>query len=211
MYIPAHFAETDLNTLHQLIMSHPFGVLITHGSQGLDANHLPFELHCDEGDFGTLHGHVARNNPVWQALNHGDEVLIIFTAGDAYISPQWYPSKQKSHQQVPSWNYMVAHAYGKITIHDDERYVRGVVARLTRTHEASQPVAWKMTDAPKDYIDSMLKLIVGIEIEITRIEGKSKLSQNKEHRDIAGAAHALNASGHRVIAQAMQVIPDKNT
>jgi transcriptional regulator len=203
MYVPAHFDEPRTELLHDLITKHPFGILFTHGSNGLDANHLPFELHATEGEKGVLHCHVARNNPVWQSIQNGDEVLVVFSAGDAYISPQWYPSKQEFHKQVPTWNYVVAHAYGTVAIRDDERYVRGVVARLTRTHEATQPAPWKMTDAPQDYIDAMLKAIVGIEITITRLVGKTKLSQNKEKRDILGAGNALNANDERAIGEAM--------
>jgi transcriptional regulator len=203
MYLPKHFEEPDRATLHALITDNPFGSLITHGAEGLDANHLPFDLHADEGDQGVLHAHVARANPVWQALANGDEVLVIFRAGDAYISPTWYPSKHETHRQVPTWNYRVVHAHGRVTVRDDERYVRGVVARLTRRHEASQPAPWKMTDAPTDYLDSMLKAIVGIEIEITRLVGKFKLGQNKEVRDMLGAAHGLESQGEERIAQAM--------
>jgi len=203
MYVPAHFDESRPEVLHKLIADNPLGVLFTHGKSGLDANHLPFELNASEGPMGVLHSHVARNNPVWQDIANGDEVLVVFRAGDAYISPQWYPSKHEFHKQVPSWNYIVAHAYGRVTIRDDERYVRGMVARLTRTHEASQPVPWKMTDGPKDYIDMMLKAIVGIEVEVTRFVGKSKLSQNKEVRDIETAGKALADQGSTVIGNAM--------
>jgi transcriptional regulator len=203
MYVPAHFDEPRDEVLHDLIASHPFGVLFTHGKSGLDANHIPFDLHPTEGKMGVLHAHVARANPVWQDVADGDEVLVVFRADDAYISPQWLPSKQEFHKQVPTWNYMVAHAHGRVTIRDDERYVRGLVARLTRTHEASQPVPWKMGDAPKDYIDTMLKAIVGIEIEITRLVGKSKLSQNKEIRDMRGVGDALNARGKNLIGDAI--------
>ena len=203
MYLPAHFDETCTEVLHELITKHPMGILFTHGKSGLDANHLPFELKATQGRQGVLHCHVARNNPVWQDIANGDEVLVVFRAGDAYISPQWFPSKHEFHKQVPSWNYIVAHVHGRVTIHDDERYVRGVVARLTRTHEASQPVPWKMTDAPKDFIETMLKAIVGIEIEITQLVGKAKLSQNKEVRDIQGAGNALKAKGEDLIGDAM--------
>ncbi|NLC35981.1 MAG: FMN-binding negative transcriptional regulator [Alcaligenaceae bacterium] len=208
MYTPSHFAESRSNVLHELIRQHPLGVLITHGRAGLDANHLPFELNTAQGENGTLHCHVARNNPVWQDIATGSDVLVVFRAGDAYISPQWYPSKQEFHKQVPTWNYQVAHVHGKATIRDDERYVRGLVARLTRAHEASLPVPWKMTDSPPEYIDAMLQAIVGIEIEITRIEGKSKLSQNKDKRDVLGASHALLEKGEQLIGQAMQTVAD---
>jgi transcriptional regulator len=203
MYTPAHFEESRPEVLHGLIARHPMGTLVTHGAKGMDANHLPFELRAQEGAQGVLHCHVARANPVWQELANGDEVLVIFRAGDAYISPQWYPSKQELHRQVPTWNYLVAHAHGRVTIRDDERYVRGMVGRLTRTHEAGQPVPWKMTDAPQDFIDTLLKAIVGIEIEITRLEGKAKLSQNKEARDIQGAGEALAARREPRVGAAM--------
>ncbi|AMV46336.1 FMN-binding negative transcriptional regulator [Paraburkholderia caribensis] len=203
MYVPAHFAETRKEVLHSRIVQHPFGTLITHGSSGLDANHIPFELAAEDGELGVLRAHVARANPVWQEVANGDEVLVVFHAGDAYISPNWYPSKHELHKQVPTWNYMVVHAHGRMTILDDERYVRGVVGRLTRTHEASEPKPWKMGDAPKDYVDAMVKAIVGIQVEITRLVGKSKLSQNKEARDIHGAAEALKSSGESQLADAM--------
>lgn len=203
MYIPAHFDEPRTEVLHTLIKENPFGILFTHGRSGMDANHIPFELKAAEGTCGVLHAHVARANPVWQDVADGDEVLVVFRAGDAYISPSWYPSKHEFHKQVPTWNYRVVHAYGRISIHDDERYVRGVVGRLTRIHEASQPKPWKMTDSPADYIDAMLKAIVGVEIEITRLVGKIKLGQNKDVRDIRGAGAALNEQGENVVGDAM--------
>ena len=206
MYVPSHFDETQLYILHDLIENNALGVLITNGKSGLDANHVPFDLNRSQGQHGVLHCHVARNNPVWQEVTTGDEVLVVFRAADAYISPQWYLSKHETHKQVPSWNYLVAHAYGRITVRDDEAYVRRNVSRLTRKHEASQPMPWKMSDAPKDYIDVMVKMIVGLEIEITRLVGKAKLSQNKEVRDIRSAGEALCAQGDKIIGDAMLVV-----
>nr|WP_175800029.1 FMN-binding negative transcriptional regulator [Burkholderia anthina] len=203
MYVPADFAESRPDVLRELIVQHPFGSLITHGKSGLDANHLPFELLPGDGGLGELHAHVSRANPVWQDVANGDEVLVIFRAGDAYISPTWYPSKHVAHRQVPTWNYVVVHAYGRITVRDDEKFVRGVVARLTRTHEASQPVPWKMGDAPQDYLDTMLQAIVGLQIEITRFVGKRKLGQNKSVDDIRGAGDGLIAEGNVAIGEAM--------
>ncbi|THC43237.1 FMN-binding negative transcriptional regulator [Massilia sp. Mn16-1_5] len=202
MYIPPHFDEPRTEVLHELIRQHPFGTLVTHGADGLDANHLPFEL-APEGAIGTLRAHVARANPVWRELTDGAEVLVIFRAGDAYISPNWYPSKHEAHRQVPTWNYVVAHAHGRVTIRDDERFVRGLVARLTRTHEATQPVPWKMGDSAPEFIDGLLEKIVGLEIEITRLAGKSKLSQNKELRDLRHAGEVLKAQGEHAIGDAM--------
>jgi transcriptional regulator len=203
MYVPPHFDESRTEVLHDLIRQHPLGTLVTHGAGGLDANHIPFELLAGQGALGTLSAHVARANPVWQALADGDEVLVIFRAGDAYISPNWYPSKHALHKQVPTWNYRVAHAHGRIAIRDDERYVRGVVARLTRTHEAAQPAPWKMGDSAPEFIDTLLKAIVGVEIEITHLAGKFKLGQDEEARDIRGAGEALQAQGEHAIGGAM--------
>jgi len=203
MYIPSHFEVQDVDALHRLIREYPFAMLVTHGADGLDANHLPFELDLSTGRNGTLRAHVARANPVWQDVRNGDEVMVVFRAEDGYITPTWFPSKHETHKQVPTWNYRVVHAHGRITIRDEERHVRGVVARLTRTHEASRPQPWKMTDAPADYIDTMLKAIVGIEIDITRLVGTFKLSQNRELRDKVSAAEALKQQGDVALGQAM--------
>ena len=203
MYVPNHFLESRPEVLHDLMRAHPLGILITHGAEGLDANHLPFELDATLGKHGVLRAHVARNNPVWQSMVNGDEVLVVFRSQDAYISPNWYPSKHESHKQVPTWNYQVVQAHGRITLHDDEQYVRGLVARLTRTHEASEPQPWKMGDAPPDYINTMLKSIVGLEVDITRLIGKFKLSQNREVRDRVSAGQTLLSQGDVALGQAM--------
>lgn len=204
MYLPAHFAEPRTEVLHALIAAHPFGTLVTAGEGGLDAEHVPFELDPAAGALGTLRAHVARGNPVWTAARGHSEVLVIFRAADAYVSPNWYPSKHETHRQVPTWNYRVVHAYGPLVVHDDERFVRGLLARLTRTHEAAQPRPWKMGDAPADYLDAMLKAVVGIEIPIARLVGKLKLSQNREARDRRGAIEGLEAAGHGALARAMR-------
>jgi transcriptional regulator len=178
MYLPRHFEETRVEALHRVIAEHPLGILVLNGPNGLGANHLPFELDPKAGAHGHLLAHVARANPVWRETKDGDDALVIFRAGDAYISPNWYPSKHETHRQVPTWNYQAVHVHGKIRIRDDERFVRGVVARLTRVNEArtGSDRPWRMTDSSKDYIDRMLTAIVGIEVEITRLLGKWKLS-----------------------------------
>ena len=203
MYLPSHFEESNPKILQDLMNAHPLGILVTQGSEGLDANHLPFELDISVGAHGLLRCHVARNNPVWQIMAPDNEVLVVFRADDAYISPNWYPSKHENHRQVPTWNYRVVHAHGRITIHDDEKYVRGLVARLTRKHETNEPRPWKMGEAPQDYIDTMLRSIVGIEIEISRLVGKFKLSQNREARDREGAGKMLRDKGNMSMGQAM--------
>ena len=205
MYLPKHFEETRVDELHRVIAEYPLGAIVTHGPDGLDANHVPFELDASAGGNGRLLAHVARANPLWQEAKDGDQVLVIFRAGDAYISPSWYPSKHETHRHVPTWNYRAVHVHGNLRIRDDEKFVRGVVARLTRVHEAraDSERPWKMTDAPPDYIDQMLQAIVGIEIEITRMIGKWKLGQNRETRDRLGAAEELGKRGNQVMSTAM--------
>lgn len=206
MYLPKHFEEARVNELHRVIIEYPLGVLVHNGPDGLDANHLPFELNATAGTRGRLLAHVARANPLWQVAKDGDDVLVIFRAGDAYISPNWYPSKHEAHRQVPTWNYRAVHVHGKIKIRDDEKFVRGVVARLTRVNEAraSPDRPWKMTDSPAEYIDQMLAAIVGVEIEITSMTGKWKLGQNREERDRLNAAEELRKRGEQTISTAMR-------
>lgn len=204
MYLPPHFVEARADELRRVLVEHPLGALVVNGPNGLDANHVPFEFDAGTGPRGILRAHVARANPVWKEVADGDEVLVIFRGAEAYVSPNWYPSKHEAHKQVPTWNYQVVHVHGRIRIRDDERFVRGLVARLTRAHEAGTgQTPWKMGDAPPDYIDSMLAAIVGIEVEIERIVGKSKLGQNKEARDRLGAAAELGKRGRAELSNAM--------
>ncbi len=207
MYIPAHFAETRSEELHRIIREYPLGVLVTHGDDGLDADHIPMELDAEAGPHGTLIGHVARANTLWQRCPTGTQVMVVFRGANAYISPNWYPSKHETHRQVPTWNYEVVHAYGTITVHDDERFARRVVAKLTRRHEATEPKPWKMGDSAPEVINEMLQKIVGFEIAITSLVGKVKLSQNKEMRDRQSAANTLALRGHDELARAMRDAP----
>jgi len=205
MYLPAHFEEYRLEELHRIISEFPFAALVVNGPDGLDANHIPFAFDPDAGEHGKLLAHVSRSNAVWTDARDGDEVLVIFRAGDAYVSPNWLPSKHEEHRQVPTWNYQVVNVHGKITIRDDERFLRGLLARLTRTHEvrAGEARPWKMGDAEPAFINERLAAIVGIEIDITRIIGKSKLSQNKDARDRANVVKELVARGEHQAADAM--------
>ncbi|EDZ97301.1 FMN-binding negative transcriptional regulator [Burkholderia sp. H160] len=212
MYMPAHFEENRPEVLHRLIAEQPFGALITNGPNGLDANHLPFEAQVDAADSSrlVLRAHVARANPVWQEVAAHPEALVIFQGPTAYVSPSWYPSKHETHKQVPTYNYMVVHAHGRIVVHDDESFVRGLVARLTRKMEAGEPVPWKMGDAPADYLAQMLGAIVGIEIEVTRLVGKWKLGQNKAAEDRRGATQTLlarDSDQQKAVGQAMLDAP----
>lgn len=202
MYLPAHFSEDRLPELHRIIRDYPLATLVAPG--GLDADHLPFELLTDEQSQGTLIAHVARANPLWQRCPTGTEVLVIFQGAAGYISPNWYPSKHETHRQVPTWNYEVVHVRGVVSIHDDERALRRIVGRLTRRHEAAEPRPWKMSDSAPEYIAGMIQNIVGLEICITSIIGKSKLSQNREPRDRAGAAEVLAERGARALSDAMR-------
>lgn len=187
--------------MHQIIQAHPLGVLVTMTPEGLDANHIPFELDAGRG---VLTAHVARANPVWQQCGNGMDALVIFRGEESYISPNWYPSKHEFHRQVPTWNYEVVHVHGRMVVQDTEKFVRGVVGRLTRKHEAIEAKPWKMGDSTPEFIDGMLKAIVGIEITITRMEGKAKLSQNREDRDRLNASDVLARQGDLELANAMR-------
>jgi transcriptional regulator len=209
MYLPSHFEENRPGVLHALMAAHPLGQLVTHGPEGLDANPVPFELDTTAGPHGVLRAHVARANPVWQRAADS-EVLVIFQAAQGYISPNWYPSKPEHHRHVPTWNYQVVHAHGPLRVMDDERFVRGLVARLTREHEqrSQQARPWKMGDSAPEFITGMLQAIVGIEIPLTRLVGKFKLGQNREPRDRLGAAAGLEGLGNADAAQAMRRVSD---
>jgi transcriptional regulator len=195
MYLPAHFEETRTEVLHALIAEHPLGALVTLGSDGLTANHIPFLVVAGAGSHGRLIGHVARNNALWHDHDANLEALVIFQGSSAYISPNWYATKRATHQVVPTYNYAVVHARGPLIIHDDPKWVRGVVGKLTKTMEASQAVPWKMADAPPEFIGQQLENIVGIEIPISRLIGKWKTSQNRPVEDRIGAAAGLRATG----------------
>ncbi len=205
MYIPSHFAETRPEVIQRILRDHPLGVLLTSSADGLDADHIPFEYEPgDAGGLGVLTAHVARANPLWQRCPTGTPVLVVFRGAESYISPNWYPSKHETHRQVPTWNYEVVHAQGVMTVHDDDRFVRRMVFKLTHRHEASQPKPWKMGEAPSDFLDEMLRNIVGIEITITSLTGKVKASQNKDARDRQGVVENLQAKGKNAMADAVR-------
>jgi len=206
MYLPAHFTETRSQEVRRIMEQYPLATLVTNGAAGLDAHPLPFELAEFDGHRGVLRAHAARANPLTQVAP-GSAVLVVFRAADAYVSPNWYPSKHETHRLVPTWNYQVVNVHGTIRFVEDETFLRGLLARLTRTHEAraQQERAWRMSDAPADHIASLLQAIVGIEIEFTRIEAKSKLSQNREERDRLGAADALAQRGEGELARSMRM------
>ncbi len=201
MYIPAHFQETNPDEITALIDAAPLACIVAQTAEGLVANHFPLLIGSD----GALIGHLALANDMHRLVADGQEVLVIFQGDDAYVSPNFYPSKQEHHRHVPTWNYQVVHIYGDITFQHDERAKRTAVALLTRKHErrVNGDQAWKMTDAPAQYIDEMLSNIVAFRIDIRRTLAKSKLSQNREARDYVGAIDGLRASGHDAMAEAM--------
>src|SRR5471030_2633835 len=164
MYLPSHFAKPRTEVLHRLIREHPLAVLVTLDANGLNANHIPFELDPAPAPFGTLRGHVARANPAWREFSKDVEALLVFQGAQHYISPSWYPTKQETGKVVPTYNYIVVHAYGPLRVIDDRVWLRGLVERLTNRHETASAQPWKITDAPADYIEQMLGAIVGIEI-----------------------------------------------
>ena len=201
VYLPPFNTQPDRDLIYACIRANPLGLLITIGAAGLAANQIPFVLRAGADGSETLIGHVARNNPVWHAGESVGESLVVFQASDAYISPNWYPSKAETHRTVPTWNYVTVHAYGELIIHDDPQWVRGAVGRLTKQMESTQPKPWKMADAPPDFMASMIENIVGIELPVTRLVGKWKLGQNRSLSDREGVIAGLRAAGDPGSAQ----------
>ena len=195
MYLPKHFEETRVQVLHDLIGAHPLGALVAMTSAGLEANHIPFEVDPEPAPFGTLRGHIARANPLWRDAARGAEALVIFQGPSIYVSPAWYVTKQETGKVVPTWNYAVVHAYGTPRFIDDREWLRGFVTALTNRHEAGRREPWQITDAPADYIDKQLGAIIGLEIPITRLVGKWKVSQNRPAQDRDGVVEGLLQEG----------------
>lgn len=191
MYVPASFSETDPEILADLIRRYPLGMLITAGSSGLLASPLPFHYRLKEGK-PTLVAHLARANPHWKDLVDLKECLVVFQGADNYVSPNWYPSKQSTHQVVPTWNYEMVQARGIPTVIESADWLRNQVGDMTDAMERARSAPWKVDDAPADYVATQLKAIVGLEIEITAIQGKWKMSQNRSAADAQGVVHGLS-------------------
>jgi transcriptional regulator len=194
MYIPRNFAETETGVLYAFIDANPFGALIT-ANDGLFATHLPLVLRPDVGPLGTLEGHVARANEHHRRVNAATETLVIFSGPHAHVTPTWYPSKEESGKVVPTWNYVAVHAYGIVRFVDDPEFLRAHLARLTARHEPERGSEWTMSDPPAEYVTQQLRAIVGVEITITRLEGKWKMSQNRGEADVDGVVTGLRTSG----------------
>jgi transcriptional regulator len=198
MYLPTHFEEKRPEVLHELLRAHPLGLLVTHGDAGLQANPIPFVLDPDPaGGPGILRGHVARANPLWHEARTDVESLVVFQGPQAYISPSFYPSKAEHGKVVPTWNYVMVQGRGRLRAIDDAAWVHAFVTRLTERFEAPRVAPWAVSDAPADYIASMLRAIVGIEIELTALTGKWKVSQNRSAADRASVASGLHDAGIR--------------
>jgi len=193
MYLPAHFAESRPEVLATLVRSHPFGLLATQsGDGGVDANSIPFVLDPGSpGTLGVLRGHVGRANPLWQTARGDVDSLVVFQGPQGYVSPAWYPSKAEHGKVVPTWNYVMVQARGKLRAIDDADWLRGFVTRLTERHEGGRAAPWAVSDAPADYVATMLRAIVGIEITLTSLTGKWKVSQNRPAADRAGVVAGL--------------------
>jgi len=210
MYQPAHFAEHDADKLLALMKAHPLATLVR-GGAALAADILPLEVDR-VGDGWRITGHVARANPLWREAD-GQPVLLLFQGPQAYVSPNWYPSKAVHGKAVPTWNYTLVQAHGTLRAIQDPAWLHALVTRLTQRHEDGRPLPWHVSDAPADYLDAMLEAIVGIEIEVTQMEGKFKLSQNRSADDQAGVVLGLaaDASQNRqpaadALAQAMRAV-----
>lgn len=198
MYVPEHFRAPDPGAIEALITTHPLATLVTHDEGGgLVANHVPMLFDRSRGPHGTLVGHVAKANPVWRVAG---PALAVFTGPDAYISPSWYPSKAEHGKVVPTWNYAAVHAHGSLRVTSDPGILLGIVSALTRRHESGRTEPWSVEDAPADYIASMLRAIVGIELEIERVEAKFKLSQNRPDADRRGVWAGLSGEGSAAAA-----------
>ena len=206
MYLPSAFRQDDLAELHAQMQASPFALLTSAGAAGVQASHLPLLLAPDEGEFGTLYGHFARANPHWRDLQGSAEALAVFSGPDAYISPGWYPAKAEHGKVVPTWNYIAVHARGPVELIEEPERLLQIVSRLSDQHESGRERPWAVSDAPREYIDSMLRAIVGFALPIRRLEGKWKLGQNRSAADQAGVRDGLAASpspGDRELAARM--------
>lgn len=206
MYTPAAFRQNDLAALHTEIQACRLATLISHGDDGLLASHLPLLLRPEEGPYGTLYGHLARANPHCRLLAEGGAALVVFAGTDAYVSPSWYPAKAEHGKVVPTWNYIAVHAHGRAEVFDDAERLRALLGELTDRHEQLRPQPWAVVDAPRDYIDGMLRAIVGFALPIERLAGKWKLGQNRSEADRQGVRAGLDASPDprdRALAQRM--------
>ena len=207
MHLPPHFEQTDRAQLAALMAAHPLATLVTRRGDGFTADHLPLIYDAGVGEHGLLRGHVARANPLWREAA-GSEVLAVFSGPQAYITPSWYPSKAATAKVVPTWNYAVVHAHGPLRVIEDAPWLRGLVTELTQRHEGARAHPWQVSDAPDDYLQQMLRAIVGIEVPLTALVGKWKVSQNRGLADRLGVVAGLaGEAGDNAAAMAALVHP----
>ena len=207
MYIPQHFAEDRIEALTEFVRANPFCTLVTNGPDGLIASHIPMLLEPATGPNGTLRGHLAKANPQWRAYAPDADVLAIFHGPHHYISPSWYPSKEEHGKVVPTWNYVSVHAYGRMRIVDDRDRLLDHLRKLTDSQEEGNPERWRVDDAPTDYINGLTGAIVGVELEITKLEGKWKVSQNRPAADreaVAARLRGLGCEGAEAMAELIE-------
>ena len=200
MYVPPLFKEDRIDVLHAAIRRTGLATLVTLGTDGLIASHVPMLLDAEPAPYGTLLGHVARPNPQARGAVSGVQALAIFQGPDAYITPSWYATKRETGKVVPTWNYVAIHAYGPVEFFDDTERLRAIVTRLTDRQESTRAEPWAVTDAPAEFTDVMLKGIVGFALPIARLEGKWKMSQNRPAQDRAGVVDGLQEDGREDVA-----------
>jgi transcriptional regulator len=193
LYQPTAFREDRLDVQHALIRAHSLGLLVTNGPDGLLANPIPFLLDAAASPLGTLRGHLARANPQWRSFDRGQDALIVFQGVDAYVTPSWYATKRETGKAVPTWNYAVVQARGHLRVVEDRGWLARQVRDLTDAQEGRRLEPWHVTDAPEPFVAAQLKGIVGLEVEIARIEGKWKVSQNRPEPDRRGVAQGLES------------------
>ncbi|MER9522235.1 FMN-binding negative transcriptional regulator [Mesorhizobium sp. M0292] len=193
MYQPPHFQETRQDVLHGLIREHPLGLLISNGADGPVANAIPFLLDAEVGPNGRLRAHLARANPQWRLLadNPTSPVLVVFQGADAYVTPSWYETKRETGKVVPTWNYAIVQVRGTVRVTEDSAWIAQQITELTLSQEGAREAPWAVTDAPPTFIQSQIKGIIGLEIEIAEISGKWKVSQNRPVADRVGVAEGL--------------------
>ena len=201
MYVPTHFKQDDTRALLGIIREYGFGLLILADEQGIEANHVPFHLLESDDSLGLLQCHLARGNPAWQRLGEGAKVMVVFQGPDAYVSPSWYPSKAEHGRVVPTWNYLAVHAEGTARVVDNGAWLGQHLRALARQHEAGREQPWAVDDAPPDYFDKLIRGIVGIEIQLQRLTGKLKASQNQPEPNRAGVMAGLAAEGQDAMAR----------
>jgi transcriptional regulator len=207
MYVPPHFAPEDRAAIYRMIRSARLATLVTLGSEGMEASHVPVLLDEEEGDRAAIRGHLARANPQWRRSSAETPALAIFLGPDAYVSPTWYQTKRETGKVVPTWNYLAVHAYGRVEFFEDADRLRAIVTALTQRHEGSRADPWAVSDAPADYIAAQLRGIIGFRLEIDRLEGKWKLSQNRPAVDRQGVVAGLEREGgpaEQALARAMR-------